>query len=148
LRHAGIAIATLATVFALASPAGAEIPSESAAMIDRVNAARSSHGLPALRASEGLTGSARSYARYMLRHDHLGHLSSIRASGSFMWLGENLAWHFDWKPRVRMSFSGWMNSPPHRAVLLSRAARQIGVGRVRGYIDGQRTTAWVAHLGG
>ena len=117
-------------------------------MIAKVNEMRRSSGLPTLHTSEALVGSSRSYARYMLRNDYLGHLSSIQAGGSFRFVGETLAWHNGWKPRVGSTFSQWMNSPSHKAVLMSATYRCIGAGRVRGRLGSSRETAWVAQLGG
>jgi uncharacterized protein YkwD len=140
----------LFAVLALHAPATAvaDIPPESAAMIEKVNEMRRSSGLPTLQTSEALMGSARDYARYMLRNDYLGHLASIRAGGNFKFLGETLAWHSGWRPRVSATFSRWMASPPHRAVLLSPTYRFIGTARVRGRLGRGRATAWVAQLGG
>ena len=149
MSHARIALATLFAVVAVYAPATAvaAIPSESAAMIHKVNEARRSSGLAALHASEALTDSSRRYARYMLANDYFGHLSSIRAGGNFLFTGETLEWHSGWRPRVRFAFSQWMGSPPHRAVLLSSKYRFIGTGRVRGRWGGRKATAWVAHVG-
>jgi uncharacterized protein YkwD len=150
LSYARIAFATLFAVLAVQAPATAvaDIPPESVAMIEKVNEMRRSSGLPALEASEALTGSARDYARYMLKNDHLGHLASIQAGGSFMFLGETLAWHSGWHPRVAATFSRWMASASHRAVLMSPTYKFIGTGKVRGRIGRGRATAWVAQLGG
>ena len=117
-------------------------------MIEKVNEARRSTGLPTLQTSEALTGSARDYARYMLKNDYFGHLASIQAAGNFLFLGETLAWHSGWRPRVGRTFSRWMNSPPHRAVLLSPTFRFIGTGRARGRLGTRAATTWVAQLGG
>lgn len=116
-------------------------------MIEKVNETRRASGLAELRASEDLTGSARNYARYMLRNDYFGHLASIRAGGSFRFLGETLAWHSGCRPRVAATFSRWMASPPHRAVLMSPTYRFIGTGPVNGRYGRGRATAWVAQLG-
>jgi uncharacterized protein YkwD len=150
LSYARIAVATLFALLATSAPATAvaEIPPESAAMIEKVNQTRRSSGLPTLRTSEALVGSARSYARHMLKNDYFGHLSSIQAGGNFLFLGETLEWHSGWRPRVARAFSIWMASPPHRAVLMSPTFRFIGTGRVRGRWGTRRATAWVAHLGG
>jgi uncharacterized protein YkwD len=150
LSYARIAFATAVAVlaFSAAATAVADIPPESAAMIEKVNKVRRSSGLPMLRTSEALTSSARGYARYMLRHDYFGHLASLRAGGNFLTEGETLEWHSGWRPRVGLAFSNWMHSPPHRAVLLSRMFRFIGTGRVRGRFGTSKVTAWVAHLGG
>jgi uncharacterized protein YkwD len=140
----------LVAVLAVIAPASAsaDIPPASAAMIQKVNEMRHSSGLPTLHASQALTDSSRSYARYMLRNDYLGHLASIQAGGKFLFLGEALAWHSGWRPRVAYTFSRWMSSPPHRAVLMSPTYKFIGAGRARGRLGSQRQTTWVAQLGG
>ena len=117
-------------------------------MIDKVNEIRRSSGLATLQTSEALVGSARSYARRMLKSDYFGHLASIPAGGNFLFLGETLAWHSGWRPRVGAAFSRWMNSPPHKAVLLTPTFRFIGTGKARGRFGTRRATTWVAHLGG
>jgi uncharacterized protein YkwD len=150
MSNARTVFATFAAVLALSAPAAAvaDIPPESAAMIQKVNEARHSIGVPALEASEVLTTSARSYARYMLKNDYFGHLASIRAGGNFLFTGETLEWHSGWHPRVALAFSQWMGSASHHAILMSRAFSFIGVGRVRGRWGTRKATAWVAHLGG
>jgi uncharacterized protein YkwD len=137
----------LALLALSAPPAVAAIPADSAAMIHKVNEARHARGLAALQPSEALTDSARSYARYMLKRDYFGHLSSIRAGGNFLLTGETLEWHSGWRPRVAFAFSLWMGSPSHYAVLMNPAFRFIGTGRVRGRWGTRKATAWVAHLG-
>jgi uncharacterized protein YkwD len=150
LSYARIAFAALLAGLSLCAPstAAAEVPPASIAMITKVNEMRHSSGLPTLQTSEALVGSARNYARYMLRNDYLGHLSSIQAGGNFLFLGETLAWHSGWRPRVGYTFSRWMNSPPHRAVLVNPTYRFIGAGKVRGRLGTRRETTWVAQLGG
>jgi uncharacterized protein YkwD len=150
MGRAGIAVAGAVAFTLLCSPAMAvaDVPPESTAMIEKVNSMRRANGLPALRASEALVGSSRSYARYMLKSDYFGHLSSIRAGGSFLLLGETLAWHSGWRARVGYTFARWMASPSHRAVLTNPAYRFMGAGRARGRMGSRRATAWVAQLGG
>src|SRR5687768_5057336 len=133
MRHARIAVAA-GIVLALSAPsvAAASVPPESTALIAKVNEIRRSSGLPTLRVSEELTGSSRSYARFMLKRDYFGHLASIRAGGNFAALGETLAWHSGWRNRVRRTVSSWMGSPTHRAVLMSPTFKFIGAGRARG----------------
>jgi uncharacterized protein YkwD len=148
LRHARIAVAA-GIILAFTAPSGAvaDVPPESAALIEKVNEIRRSSGLPTLRVSDELTGSSRGYARYMLKNDYFGHLASIHAGGNFLRLGETLAWHGGWKNRVRATVSRWMASPPHRAVLMSPTYRWIGAGRARGNMGSRRATAWVAQVG-
>jgi uncharacterized protein YkwD len=138
----------LLALLALSAPAAvAAIPADSAAMIKKVNDARRGSGLAPLQTSEALTDSARSYARYMLKHDYFGHLASIRAGGNFLITGENLEWHSGWRPQVGAAFSRWMRSPSHHAIFMSPTFQFIGTGRVRGRWGTRKATAWVAHLG-
>ena len=47
-------------------------------------------------------------------------------------LGENIAWG-SWEYATPASIvDSWMHSPPHRANILSRAFREIGIGVARG----------------
>ena len=148
MRHARIAVAA-GIILALSAPsvAAGGVPPASAALIAKVNEMRRSSGLPTLRVSEELTGSSRGYARYMLKHDYFGHLSSIRAGGNFLSLGETLEWHVGWRDRVRSTVSRWMASPAHRTVLMSPTFRFIGAGRARGKMGSRRATTWVAQVG-
>jgi uncharacterized protein YkwD len=150
LDHARRTFAVLLAVVAVSAPASAvaDIPPESAAMIQKVNEARRASGLAALQASQPLTDSARNYARYMLKRDYFGHLASIHAGGNFLITGETLEWHSGWRPRVGFAFSRWMGSPSHHAILMSPSFRYIGTGRIRGRWGTRKATAWVAHLGG
>jgi uncharacterized protein YkwD len=42
---------------------------------------------------------------------------------------------------------GWMQSPPHRALILHLGFRWLGAGMARGRLSGQRATTWVLHFG-
>jgi uncharacterized protein YkwD len=117
-------------------------------MVAAVNEVRAQHGLTALSASASLHRSARRYARWMLRNDYFGHLGQIRASSRYSMLGENLSWHSGGRPRVGRTVRSWMNSPPHRALILHPGFRWLGAGPARGTLGGRRVTAWVLHFGG
>jgi uncharacterized protein YkwD len=101
-------------------------------MVDAINAARVEHGVQPLRASRGLAGSSRRYARWMLAHQYFGHLARIRASRRFRWLGETLELHSGWRPQVGATLRRWLRSPGHARVLLSSTYRWIGAGWARG----------------
>jgi uncharacterized protein YkwD len=139
--------ATLVCGMAVAAPAGAHANAQNR-MLDAVNAIRAQHGLGAFAGSRSLNRSAGRYARWMLRADYFGHQSSIRASSRFSLLGENLAWHPGRRSRVRNTVRRWMNSPPHRALILHSGFRWLGAGIARGGLGGRRVTAWVLHFGG
>jgi uncharacterized protein YkwD len=132
-----------------ASPAqpAAAAPAENE-MVDQVNGVRAGQGLRPLRPEPRLGRSAGSYAAWMLRHDYFGHLERIRAASGFSVVGENLAWHTGLRPRVAGTVRAWLNSPPHRALMLSSRFRWIGAGMARGRLDGLAGTTWVLHLGG
>jgi uncharacterized protein YkwD len=117
-------------------------------MLQAVNAERGQQGLRPYRGAARLHGSARAYARWMLRHDFFGHQSRIRASNRYSLLGENLAWHTGRGAQVRGTVRRWMGSPPHRALILHRGFRWLGAGLARGRMGGEAGTAWVLHFGG
>jgi uncharacterized protein YkwD len=130
-----------------AMPAGAAAPAEDE-MVDQVNAVRAGQGLRPLRPEARLNRSAGSYAEWMLRNDYFGHQERIRAARGFARVGENLAWHSDWRPRVAGTVQAWLDSPGHRALMLSSSFRWIGAGMARGRMGGLAGTTWVLHLGG
>jgi uncharacterized protein YkwD len=129
----------------LPSPATAA-PAEQEA-IEALNEVRRAHGLSPLRESGALNGSSGAYARRMLRFDFFGHGPSIDVAGGFRSAGETLAYHNGWNAQPRRTVRRWMNSPPHRAVLLSPGFRWVGMGVARGRLGGGVATTWVAHVG-
>jgi uncharacterized protein YkwD len=135
-----VAIATLVP----AAPAAADAQGHA---IDQLNQIRASNGMSALRSSPTLDRSATRYARQMLRTDHFGHASRIAVSSDFESAGETLAMHDGWAPQPGRTIGSWMNSPGHRAVLLSSRFRWVGMGLARGRIGSQPVTVWVAHVG-
>jgi len=83
----------------------------------------------------------------MVSADYFGHASRIAVSSSFGRAGETLAMHSGWSPEPGVTISQWMNSPGHRAVLMSRAYRWVGMGVARGKLGSRLVTVWVAHVG-
>jgi uncharacterized protein YkwD len=140
----------MATVVALLCPAAASaggyVDAEMRA-VKALNQIRTSNGLASLSVSRSLASSASAYSRYMLDHDFFGHQARIPVASRFRTAGETLAWHSGSRPGPRSTVRQWMNSPPHRAVLMSSAYRQVGMGMERGSLNGQAATMWVAHFG-
>jgi uncharacterized protein YkwD len=106
-----------------------------------LNAERARHGLPRLRLNKKLSVAARRHARDMVRrkyfsHDTLGggsFVDRIRRAGYLKgantWsVGENLAWGSHDRSAPRAITEMWMNSPGHRANILSASFREIGIG--------------------
>jgi uncharacterized protein YkwD len=140
-----MACAVTAGAMLLPSSAAAA-PAEHEA-IDALNDVRRAHGLTPLRESESLNRSSGQYARKMLRNDFFGHGPSIDVAGGFRSAGETLAYHTGWAAQPRQTISRWMNSPGHRAVLLSPGFRWVGMGLARGRLGSSGVTMWVAHIG-
>jgi uncharacterized protein YkwD len=125
-----------------ASAAPAEIK-----MVKKLNKIRRAHGVARLRPSYSLFVSAKLYALRMMRWDYFGHQARIPVASRWRTAGETLAWHSGWRLSPRRTVRRWMNSPSHRAVLLSSRFNRVGVGRSRGNYAGRRATMWVAHVG-
>jgi uncharacterized protein YkwD len=116
-------------------------------MIRKINKARQAHGLPALRYSPSLGRSSRRFARHLMRTNSFGHARHIRASRRFHRLGECLGRQSGFRLRRSMMVRGWLGSPSHRAILLSREFNRVGASPARGRFGGQRSTIWVAQFG-
>jgi uncharacterized protein YkwD len=116
-------------------------------MLAGIDDIRRANGLPALRDSPLLSGSARSYSLFMLRRDYFGHLSSVRTSDRFSLKGEILAFHRGWRPRVEWTLRRWMQAPSHRTVILHPGMRFAGAGMARGRLGRRPATTWTIHFG-
>jgi uncharacterized protein YkwD len=130
-----------------ACPAAGAVPSSVAkrtvvrATLCTINAQRDRYGLRPLKLNKRLSKAARGHARDMVRRDYFGHdslgggsfLDRIKRSGYLRgarsWsVGENLAWGSHDRVAPRAITEMWMNSPGHRANILSPAFREIGIG--------------------
>jgi uncharacterized protein YkwD len=137
----------LSALAAPAAVAGQDKDSRAAeAMVERINAVRADHGLPALRLAPKLMRSARGYARQLMRADGFNHNASFRKTG-FRTTGEMLAYNQGWKLKPTPSIQMWLHSSGHRALMLSRSFRYIGAGPARGRFSGGLTTIWVIRFG-
>jgi uncharacterized protein YkwD len=116
-------------------------------MFKKINNIRRAHGVAKMRPSYSLFISAKLYSRRMMRSNYFGHLSRIPVASRWRTAGETLAWHQGWRLSPRRTVRRWMNSPSHRAALLSSRFNRIGVGRTRGLFAGGLATMWVAHVG-
>jgi uncharacterized protein YkwD len=68
-----------------------------------------------------------------------------RFAGRKDWVGESIA-VIPGRATARRAVRMWMNSPPHRAVLLSPSGRRIGVGKRRGKLGSARRAVFTADL--
>jgi uncharacterized protein YkwD len=110
-----------------------------------VNVTRASNGLHALHASAQLEAAATRHSADMVRRRYFEHVSPGGAtvadrvkrtgylSGTRDWaVGEDIGWGTEELATPAAIVRAWMNSPPHRAVILSRRFREAGVGVTRG----------------
>lgn len=117
--------------------------------LEAINRVRREHGLVALRAEEHLVQAALAHtADQAARGERgVGHIGSDgsapgdRVAGAgYGWVlvAENVAAGM---PTARAAVAGWMNSPPHRATILSPDAVHAGLGYVNRF-DGRLNHYW------
>jgi uncharacterized protein YkwD len=116
-------------------------------MLEKVNSYRAAHGVPKVRLSRSLARSASSYSHHMMRSGYFGHASRIHASRRFRSLGEIIEIHRGLKAGVGTAFRAWVNSPPHRSVMLMSQFKVAGAGFVSGRFRGHRDTIWTMQFG-
>ncbi len=110
-----------------------------------VNGQRTSRGLGALTRNGRLDAAARRHSSDMVERRYFAHRSPegrqpadrIRAAGyltsATAWVvGENLAWGTYDRATPRAIVKAWMGSPGHRANMLDRRYREIGLGVAAG----------------
>jgi uncharacterized protein YkwD len=111
------------------------------AMLCLVNRARMSGGLSPFRAERHLGRAASRHAADMGRRHYFGHvspsgkspLSRARAAGWHGDVGEAIAWGCGTLSSPRATLRAWLNSAPHRAIILGGGHRAgVGVKRVSG----------------
>lgn len=150
----------------LATPrrtAAALSPLEHGVLAD-INALRAQHGLPALHLSASLSAAALAHTREMAAVGYFEHES---ANGAAFWkriasfysprhsshwsVGENILWA---SPDIDAegALQSWLESPPHRANMLSTKWREIGVAAVHataapGEYEGQDVTIVTTDFG-
>jgi uncharacterized protein YkwD len=89
-------------------------------IVSYTNAQRARYGLPALEVDQGLMNSARSHCAWMARSQNLVHTNQP--------VGENIAMG---QASSSEAVRDWMNSSGHRANILNRGYRHIGVAAYR-----------------
>lgn len=136
-----LAVASVASVSAvpMAAPAHASTASR---MVDRINSARAAHGLGPLGMSESINRASHRWANFLIRKDWLGHASLRSARVK----AEVIEMHSGQRSKVNGTVRVWLNSPGHRAILLSPRLHRVGVGKSTGRFRGMRATIWVGRF--
>lgn len=110
-----------------------------------LNRRRAANGARKLRHNQRLAKAARAHAADMARRDYFAHTAPGGVSfvdrimrqdyvrpGQGWTLGENLAWGSYYLASPKAIVRSWMGSPGHRANILNRRFREIGIGVVDG----------------
>jgi len=109
-----------------------------------VNRERAKRGISVLQRDDDLDQAARRHSRDMVRNDVFSHTGTdgsgladrARAAGFALtgkWsLGETLGWGSGTLSTPQALVGEWLDSPPHRRILLDRTFTEIGAGIVAG----------------
>jgi uncharacterized protein YkwD len=124
-----VSSALLLTLTAVTPASAATRPERE--MFHLVNGDRRSHGIFALRWSASVTKLARQHSRRMANRRTLFHdcVTCIMQRRGWSAIGENVGYG----GTVRQLNRLFMNSPPHRANILSTRYRRVGIGIVRAH---------------
>jgi uncharacterized protein YkwD len=130
------------------------------ATICLINQARSQHALCALRLRGLLERAATAHSRDMVRRDFFSHESPGGSTpqqridrtgyldGVRSWaIGETIAWGTGGYATPSSIVRGWMQSPGHRAILLDRRYRDLGIGIAIGAPSGSGGATFTGDFG-
>lgn len=122
-------------------------------LVDLTNEARAETELPNLQVNPVLAQAAAAKVNDMVQNDYFAHTSPTGVTPwywfsdvgyKFAYAGENLAVGFNESEQVN---SGWLNSPTHRANILSANFTEVGIAVADGYRNGKPTTYVVQMFG-
>ena len=122
-------------VVCIAAPSSASASSRhdrtEAKIIRAMNKVRATHGLPKLRTNSGLARAADAHSKVDAAHEHASATATTRGASAATCarssVGENIAWTRGCSAQKIVNM--WLNSAPHRHVMLSASFRRIGVGQ-------------------
>ena len=138
-RAAALLIAGLALSAGASTSQARDAGTASRAVESEVNDVRAEHGCGPLRMHAGLARAARKHARLLLEEGRLDHDAGTsfaerlgRAAPDAEMLGEDLAFGTGRAALPSAIVESWMDSPPHRSVLLDCRFTDIGIGIASG----------------
>jgi uncharacterized protein YkwD len=105
-----------------------------AATVRYINAFRHHHGLGDVRVSHRMSDGADRHSQFMARHRYATHgawAARVSRYAHTSTIGEVIGWLSTSRAQARAIVTLWINSPPHRAVLLNGSYRRLGVARRR-----------------
>jgi uncharacterized protein YkwD len=159
-RHILLLLAVLTGLSLVATTPAAATTTPRTRLLNAINETRAAHDLPRVYWSTRLTDAAQTHTRSMMRMRYFAHTSpggstlytrvlncGFRTFGEWR-AGETLAWGTGTYGTPRATVRMWLNSPSHRAVLLSPAYRWVGIGRAVGAFQGHSgAVVWTADWG-
>jgi uncharacterized protein YkwD len=136
-------------ILAVSATAGAKprVDAKERAIVRAINRERARHDLAKVRSNRRLARAADFHSWEMLDADYFAHESRdgsafhvrVRRFVSYRSIGETLAMVGRCgKGSARRIVRMWMDSPGHRAILLSSAFRRVGLGKRTGDYGGSR----------
>ncbi len=148
MRFLAALVVALAAVLASSGVAAPSAPTNverrtalEAGVVREMNRVRATNGLRPLRAAPSLRTAARSHSRAMLDHGFFSHDSADGTAfgdrikryytnrGWMRWsVGEALLSSQGSVVDARAVVAAWLESPPHRAIILSPTWREVGIG--------------------
>ena len=146
-RHscaAALAVALACVPVALAKVPRSTHTSPEQRVLELINKQRARHGLKALKSDGSLITIARRHSKDMVHRNYFSHTSKsgthpsdrIASAGGRGAIGEDLAWGSGSYASPSAIVKLWMNSPPHRRVLLAKDLKYVGIGRATGRFQG------------
>jgi uncharacterized protein YkwD len=168
-RRLGRLVAVPAVALAAAFPASAQAACSGAdgsprrlgesgvrhATLCLLNQQRQAYGLRPLRADAGLGKAALAHSKDMVAHRYFAHESRTGAPFTarmprtrFRMLGENIGWGTGRFATPRAMVQAWMQSAEHRANILQRRYRAIGIGVAFGAPVGGAGATYSTDFGG
>jgi uncharacterized protein YkwD len=127
-----------ATASAVDVASSATISANESTMVTLLNKDRAAHGLVAVRSDSRLMAIARARSTDMASKGYFSHtqpdgrnIFDILSGDGIAWYaaGENIAWNtYSMSSTTSAANNQWMNSPGHRAIILSSNYNYVGVG--------------------
>jgi len=156
MRKAVLAVLIAALVMLVVAPAASAVTltKPEKQLLGLINKARARRNLPKLRVNAKLERASRAHSAQMIGKDYFSHNSAngesfskrlirfgYKQSGCTYWTaGENIAYGVGLAGTPQAIFKAWMKSKGHKAVILTKRFRDVGVGRAKGDFNGNAAT--------
>jgi uncharacterized protein YkwD len=156
MRKTILAVFVVTVLLLVAAPAASAITLTKAEkqLLALINKERTSRNLPALKMNAKLQAAARSHSAEMINKDYFGHNSANGESfskrlirfgysqtGCTSWkAGENIAYGVGLLGTPQAIMKAWMKSKSHKAIILTKAFKDVGLGRAKGEYNGTDDT--------